>query len=91
MNPKLSSSLRMAAVLCLFSALSFLSGCQSLQTRQLAEPMATHEFTFDAARDDVVGSLQVVTATAEDTLSDIARRFNLGYEEIVSGPRGQST
>ena len=88
MITKFSLSLRMAVALGWFCALSLLSGCQSLQTRQLAAPMATHEFSFDAARDDVVGSLQVVTATAEDTLSDIARRFNLGYEEIVSANPG---
>src|SRR2546430_4095577 len=32
---------------------------------------------------DVVGVVQVVTAGKDDTLSDIARRFNVGYEEIV--------
>ncbi len=46
-------------------------------------PLATHEFTFDATRDDVVGRLQIVQAKEEDTLSDIARRFNLGLEEIL--------
>jgi L,D-transpeptidase ErfK/SrfK len=32
---------------------------------------------------DVVGTVQVVKAGKEDTLTDIARRFNVGYEEIV--------
>src|SRR5262245_19105410 len=32
---------------------------------------------------DLVGVLQVTKSTKEDTLSDIARRFNVGYEEIV--------
>ena len=32
---------------------------------------------------DVVGVVQVVKASKEDTLTDIARRFNVGYEEIV--------
>ena len=37
---------------------------------------------------DVVGVVQVVKATKEDTLTDIARRFNVGYEEIVrANPR----
>ena len=44
---------------------------------------ATHRFEIDPERDDVVGLVQVTTATKEDTLSDIARRFNIGYEEIV--------
>ncbi|SER29288.1 L,D-transpeptidase ErfK/SrfK [Nitrosomonas sp. Nm51] len=71
-----------------------LSGCQSFLSRLADEsvsavntlpmPLATHEFSFDPFRDDVIGSIQVVTARHEDTLSDIARRFNLGYEEIVN-------
>jgi L,D-transpeptidase ErfK/SrfK len=46
-------------------------------------PVATHVFTLRDERDGVVGHLQVTRAHAEDTLSDIARRFNIGYEEIV--------
>jgi L,D-transpeptidase ErfK/SrfK len=46
-------------------------------------PVATHRFTLDPASDDVVGLVQVTVASADDTLPDIARRFNLGYEEIV--------
>ncbi|MBX3617399.1 L,D-transpeptidase family protein [Nitrosomonas sp.] len=71
-----------------------LSGCQTFNTnpvpppaprvQSLPMPVASHEFSFDAARDDVVGALQIVTAQPDDTLSDIARRFNVGYEEIVS-------
>src|ERR1700676_5431762 len=43
-------------------------------------PTATHRFTFDPAHEDVVGVVQVTTVGAEDTLPDIARRFNVGYE-----------
>lgn len=32
---------------------------------------------------DVVGELRIVLARQEDTLSDIARRYNLGYSEIT--------
>ncbi len=32
---------------------------------------------------DVVGIVQVVTVGKDDTLTDIARRFNVGYEEIL--------
>lgn len=46
-------------------------------------PVATHVFTLRAEHDNVVGYLQVTHAHAEDTLSDIARRFNIGYEEIA--------
>lgn len=78
-----------------------MAGCQSLVTQPEPEappappppppiesPLATHEFIFDPATDDVVGQLQVTHVQGEDTLSDIARRFNLGYEEIVRANPG---
>lgn len=49
----------------------------------LPEPVATHRFELATPDDDVVGVLQVTTASKDDTLPDIARRFNVGYEEIV--------
>jgi L,D-transpeptidase ErfK/SrfK len=55
---------------------------------QYAAPIDTHRFEIDAAHDDVVGQVQVTIATKEDTLPDIARRFNLGYEEIVRANPG---
>ena len=48
-----------------------------------AEPIATLRFEIDPAQDDIVGELQVTVASKADTLPDIARRFNVGYEEIV--------
>jgi L,D-transpeptidase ErfK/SrfK len=51
-------------------------------------PVATHRFEFDPKHDDVVGLVQVTTASAQDTLPGIARRFNLGYEEIVRANPG---
>jgi L,D-transpeptidase ErfK/SrfK len=54
----------------------------------LAMPVATHRFEIDPQNDDVLGVVQVVKATKEDTLSDIARRFNVGYEEIVRANPG---
>jgi L,D-transpeptidase ErfK/SrfK len=55
---------------------------------QYAPPAATHRFEIDAAHDDVVGQVQVTVASKEDTLPDIARRFNVGYEEIVRANPG---
>jgi L,D-transpeptidase ErfK/SrfK len=46
-------------------------------------PQAMHRFEIDHERDDLIGAIQVTKASKEDTLSDIARRFNVGYEEIV--------
>ena len=53
----------------------------------LPEPVATHKFTL-GADDDVVGVVQVTETSKEDTLPDIARRFNVGYEEIVRANPG---
>lgn len=37
---------------------------------------------------NVIGQMQVVNATKEDTLVDIARRYGLGYDEIVHANPG---
>ena len=48
---------------------------------------ATHRFVI-APDQDVVGHLQVTFAHHEDTLTDIARRFNIGYDEIIRANPG---
>jgi L,D-transpeptidase ErfK/SrfK len=50
-------------------------------------PEATQRFEIDDDQ-DIVGVVQVTKATKEDTLTDIARRFNVGYEEIVRANPG---
>jgi L,D-transpeptidase ErfK/SrfK len=45
-------------------------------------PVANERFTLSPDQ-DVVGVVQVVSAGKDDTLTDIARRFNVGYEEIL--------
>jgi L,D-transpeptidase ErfK/SrfK len=74
-------------------ALLFAAGCQLIHRTPEPEPepvrlppviqapVATHEFVIEP-NDEVIGELQVTKAVGEDTLPDIARRFNLGYEEI---------
>ncbi|HKT71539.1 MAG TPA: L,D-transpeptidase family protein [Steroidobacteraceae bacterium] len=47
-----------------------------------AVPTETQRFEL-APDQDVVGVVQVTTTTKDDTLTDIARRFNVGYEEIL--------
>ncbi len=51
-------------------------------------PIATHRFEIDPLNDDVVGIVQSTIVSKEDTLPDIARRFDLGYEEIVRANPG---
>lgn len=70
------------------AAAILVSGCQTTQSPPapaplMQPPVATHVFTLRGEHDEVVGHLQVTRAHEEDTLSDIARRFNIGYEEIV--------
>jgi L,D-transpeptidase ErfK/SrfK len=55
---------------------------------ELPLPVATHRFVLDSPSDDLVGEVQVTTTSKEDTLPDIARRFNVGYEEIVRANPG---
>jgi len=95
MPPRTSSLIRCIAL----AGLALLAGCQSLNSQEanavnavktqpaLPTPIAMHEFSLHPM-DDVVGTVQVTRARDEDTLSDIARRFNVGYEEIVSANPG---
>jgi len=48
----------------------------------LPAPQATSKFEL-GDHQDVIGALQEVTVGKDDTLTDIARRFNLGYEELL--------
>jgi L,D-transpeptidase ErfK/SrfK len=54
---------------------------------ELPLPVATHKFELDGD-DNVVGVVQRTTVGKEDTLPDIARRFNVGYEEMVRANPG---
>jgi len=49
---------------------------------ELPKPAATHRFDIDPAT-EVVGYVQKTVVGKEDTLPDIARRFDVGYEEIL--------
>ena len=55
--------------------------------RRCRNPLPTHRFEIDPTT-DIVGVVQKTRATKEDTLTDIARRFNVGYEEIVRANPG---
>src|ERR1700739_673459 len=48
----------------------------------LPPPVANERFELSPGQ-DVVGVVQVVKADKDDTLTDIARRFNVGYQEIL--------
>jgi L,D-transpeptidase ErfK/SrfK len=80
---------------------ALLAGCQSLMHQPepepapaaappppvYVEPVATHRFELQPGQ-DVIGELQITRVEGEDTFSDIARRFNVGYEEMVRANPG---
>jgi L,D-transpeptidase ErfK/SrfK len=49
---------------------------------ELPQPTATHRFEIDPTT-EIVGYVQKTVVSKEDTLPDIARRFDVGYEEIL--------
>jgi L,D-transpeptidase ErfK/SrfK len=53
----------------------------------LPKPKATHLFDVDPDS-DIVGYVQKTIVGKDDTLPDIARRFDVGYEEILTANPG---
>ncbi|MBS0612465.1 MAG: L,D-transpeptidase family protein [Proteobacteria bacterium] len=49
----------------------------------LPAPQATHKFVLEGDGDEVVGYVQKTKVGKDDTLPDIARRFDIGYEEML--------
>jgi L,D-transpeptidase ErfK/SrfK len=48
-----------------------------------APPAEAYRFAVNSnLNDEVVGEVQITQATQQDTLADIARRFNVGYNEM---------
>ena len=82
--------------------LALLSACTSVAQRPepaavavpplpgLDEPysLSTHRFELTDAESDLIGELRVTRASEEDTFTDLARRFNVGYEELVRANPG---
>ncbi|MFI4889007.1 MAG: L,D-transpeptidase family protein [Steroidobacterales bacterium] len=50
---------------------------------ELPKPVAMHRFQVSPADGDLVGAVQKTIIGADDTLPDIARRFDVGYEEML--------
>ena len=55
-----------------------------LAERPVQEPLDPNRFELLAPNQTIVGEPQVVFARGEDTLSDLARAYGLGYDEIVA-------
>lgn len=56
--------------------------------RPVQDPLDPNTFVIELAGQTVVGEPQVVFARGEDTLSDLARTYGLGYDEIIAANPG---
>jgi L,D-transpeptidase ErfK/SrfK len=55
-----------------------------LEARPVEEPIARNYFVLESPQQSVVGAPQIVYASEENTLSDLAREYGLGYDEIIA-------
>lgn len=59
-----------------------------LAERPVREPLHPNDFVLTTPGQSVIGEPQVVFARDEDTLSDLAREYGLGYDEIIAANPG---
>lgn len=59
-----------------------------LKERPVQDPLDPNDFLIEAVGQSVVGEPQVVFASDTDTLSDLARAYGLGYDEIIAANPG---
>jgi L,D-transpeptidase ErfK/SrfK len=55
-----------------------------LGSRPVEEPIARNYFVLRSPEQSVIGAPQIVFTRSEDTFSDLAREYGLGYDEIVA-------
>ena len=77
----------MAMTVFFFTGCSNFSGLHSTGGWS-SDPVPNDRFLLPPEGEDVVGKIQVATAHHSDTLLDIARRYDLGYEEIIAANPG---
>lgn len=59
-----------------------------LAERVIEEPISANHFGLETESQSIVGVPQVVFATSNDTLSDLARAYGLGYDELIAANPG---
>lgn len=59
-----------------------------LAERPVEEPIDANRFMLASPEQTVVGEPQIVFTTETDTLSDLARAYGLGYDEIIAANPG---
>lgn len=79
-------------VLVLWLVVLVLSGCAGLfrgddtlsgTAARLAPPIVSDRFLLSGSEQRVVGELQIIETGYDDTFVDIARAYNLGFDELV--------
>ena len=59
-----------------------------MEDRPLQDPIDSNSFVLTSDEQTVVGEPQIVFAGADDTFSDLARTYGLGYDDIVDANPG---
>lgn len=59
-----------------------------IEARPVEEPIHANRFVVESAEHSVVGVPQVVYPQVNDTLSDLARAYGLGYDEVIAANPG---
>lgn len=59
-----------------------------LSQRPVVDPIEANHFVLASADQSVIGAPQIVFARGEDTLSDLARAYGLGYDELIAANPG---
>jgi L,D-transpeptidase ErfK/SrfK len=59
-----------------------------LQDRVPLEPISRNTFFLESVHQSVIGEPQIVFTREEDTFSDLAREYGLGYDELVAANPG---
>ena len=59
-----------------------------LEDRPVRDPIDSNTFTLTSGDQTVVGEPQIVFAGAEDTFSDLARTYGLGYDDLIDANPG---
>ena len=59
-----------------------------LEARPVEEPISRNYFVLESPEQSVIGLPQIVYTGDENTLSDLAREYGLGYDEIVAANPG---
>jgi L,D-transpeptidase ErfK/SrfK len=59
-----------------------------LEERLVVDPIDANTFTLDSAEQQVIGEPQIVFIGPDDTFSDLARTYGLGYDELLAANPG---